>query len=281
MYSVGPPCHSTIGRSSPSSTSSPRIGSTSRGLIRSRDRHVPRRSVGTVARGPQRRSTPRRSSWAARARLRSGVGGGESADTPDPVPAPKCRWRPSISAGGCPPALAAYPGFRGRATLPLLGLAPGGVYRAVRVTPDAGALLPHRFTLTCAGCPAIGGLFSVALFLRVTPTGRYPAPCPMESGRSSAGSPAASPRWARTRPPGRLTTAPMIARMARGGAWVVPSRPLGGAATDGRRPDDGRGHRHGGAGIRGNDRRDASRHHGGPLRRSRPRGPRRVPRLPR
>ena len=27
-------------------------------------------------------------------------------------------------------------------------LAPGGVCRAVRVTPDAGALLPHRFTLT-------------------------------------------------------------------------------------------------------------------------------------
>jgi len=35
---------------------------------------------------------------------------------------------------------------------PLLGLAPGGVYRATRVTPGAGALLPHRFTLTCALC---------------------------------------------------------------------------------------------------------------------------------
>src|SRR5215210_6098676 len=35
---------------------------------------------------------------------------------------------------------------------PLLGLAPGGVYRAARVTPGAGALLPHRFTLTCASC---------------------------------------------------------------------------------------------------------------------------------
>ena len=45
-------------------------------------------------------------------------------------------------------------------------LAPGGGCRAARVAPDAGALLPHRFTLACAtpGEPvaAIGGLFSVA-----------------------------------------------------------------------------------------------------------------------
>ena len=46
---------------------------------------------------------------------------------------------------------------------PTLGLAPGGVCRAGRVAPAAGALLPHRFTLTCAGEPVIGGLFSVAL----------------------------------------------------------------------------------------------------------------------
>jgi hypothetical protein len=53
----------------------------------------------------------------------------------------------------------------GRAVLPLFGLAPGGVCRATRVTPGAGALLPHRFTLTCArpGGRAIGGLLSVAL----------------------------------------------------------------------------------------------------------------------
>ena len=36
---------------------------------------------------------------------------------------------------------------------PLLGLAPGGVCRAVRVAPHAGALLPHRFTLTCDRSP--------------------------------------------------------------------------------------------------------------------------------
>ncbi len=31
----------------------------------------------------------------------------------------------------------------------LLDLAPDGVYQAAGVTPSAGALLPHRFTLTC------------------------------------------------------------------------------------------------------------------------------------
>ena len=43
------------------------------------------------------------------------------------------------------------PGDIGRAGRPTLGLAPSGVCRAARVTPGAGALLPHRFTLTCAG----------------------------------------------------------------------------------------------------------------------------------
>ena len=34
-----------------------------------------------------------------------------------------------------------------------LGLAPGGVYRAIGVTADAGELLPHRFTLTRTPLP--------------------------------------------------------------------------------------------------------------------------------
>src|SRR2546421_5480886 len=100
-----------------------------------------------------------------------GINGGEPASTPDSVLGALRRpRRPSLSAGGYPPALAAYPGVLvGRAVLPLSGLAPDGVYRAARVTPGAGALLPHRFTLTCAdrtgrpARPAIGGLFSVAL----------------------------------------------------------------------------------------------------------------------
>ena len=44
-------------------------------------------------------------------------------------------------------------------------LAPGGVYLAARITPGAGGLLHHRFTLTApalASCGG-GGLFSVAL----------------------------------------------------------------------------------------------------------------------
>ncbi len=39
---------------------------------------------------------------------------------------------------------------RASSPFPTLGLAPGGVYRAGGVTPAAGALLPHPFTLTCA-----------------------------------------------------------------------------------------------------------------------------------
>ena len=45
----------------------------------------------------------------------------------------------------------------------LLGLAPDGVYLAAGVTAGAGALLPHRFTLTG---PKPGGLLSVALSTR-------------------------------------------------------------------------------------------------------------------
>src|SRR3954469_18627051 len=79
------------------------------------------------------------------------------------------------------------PGDVDRAGHPLLGLAPGGGYRAARVTPDAGALLPHRFTLTCAARKrtAIGGLLSVALYRQVAPSWLSPALCPLESRLSS------------------------------------------------------------------------------------------------
>ena len=96
-----------------------------------------------------------------------------------------------------PDGSSGLPGVIGRAVLPLLGLAPGGACRATRVTPGAGALLPHRFTLTCA--PVARRHRRSALccaVLRVAPTGGYPAPCPVESGRSSNQS-----RWsAATRP---------------------------------------------------------------------------------
>jgi len=51
----------------------------------------------------------------------------------------------------------------------LFGLAPDGVYQADRVTPTAGELLPHRFTLTTRQFIEMnwpfGGLLSVALSL--------------------------------------------------------------------------------------------------------------------
>ncbi len=52
------------------------------------------------------------------------------------------------------------PDARRRRTL--LDLAPGGVCRAARVTPGAGGLLHHRFTLT-RHLAVLGGLLSVAL----------------------------------------------------------------------------------------------------------------------
>jgi hypothetical protein len=77
-------------------------------------------------------------------------GGSESACTPDSVRADEPPWVTiplgrRLLDGSC-----GLPGFSGRAALTLLDLAPGGVCRATRVTPGAGALLPHRFTLTCA-----------------------------------------------------------------------------------------------------------------------------------
>jgi hypothetical protein len=49
-----------------------------------------------------------------------------------------------------PAASSSLPGSRNEPDrlCSLFGLAPGGVYRARRVAPPAGALLPHRFTLT-------------------------------------------------------------------------------------------------------------------------------------
>ena len=52
----------------------------------------------------------------------------------------------------------------------LFGLAPGGVYQANRVTSAAGALLPHRFTLT-RSASRTGGLLSAALSLTLRPVG--------------------------------------------------------------------------------------------------------------
>ena len=97
----------------------------------------------------------------------------ESACTPDSVPGVPCGTpaaaihlglpSPAGSSGlpagsGGPPSYACA--GRRLAAAALLGLAPGGVYRATPVTRGAGGLLPRRFTLT--GHMA-GGLISVAL----------------------------------------------------------------------------------------------------------------------
>jgi hypothetical protein len=57
-------------------------------------------------------------------------------------------------------------------------------------------------------------------FLRVAPTGCYPAPCPVESGRSSDRSPPHG--RAGTRPPGRLATITSLAPQPRRGRCWVP-----------------------------------------------------------
>jgi hypothetical protein len=74
------------------------------------------------------------------------------------------------------------PGILRAASSSLFGVAPRGACQADSVTGVAGALLPHRFTLTQ---PRLGGLFSVALCRRVTPPRRYLARCSVVSGRSS------------------------------------------------------------------------------------------------
>ncbi len=51
--------------------------------------------------------------------------------------------------------LSGLPGANERAARLLFDLAPGGVYLADRVTPNAGALLPHLFTLTGCKQPAV------------------------------------------------------------------------------------------------------------------------------
>ena len=94
-------------------------------------------------------------------------GCGESADKPDSV-GPERTWRPSIWDRRCrrprcgPPAdSGGHPSNIRAGTLGSpLDLAPGGVYRADRITPATGGLLHHPFTLTTARG---GGLLSVAL----------------------------------------------------------------------------------------------------------------------
>ena len=88
---------------------------------------------------------------------------GESACKRDSVGAGLTARRPvAIHLCGLPEGCPAtcVVGRTGR-PCPLLGLAPGGVYRAARVAPNAGALLPHRFTLTCDRSPGPSAVCSL------------------------------------------------------------------------------------------------------------------------
>ncbi len=72
----------------------------------------------------------------------------------------------------------------------LFGLAPGGVYLADRVASTAGALLPHRFTLTthALGHDAHRAVRRFAFCCTgpsLTAGRRYRPPCPAEPGLSS------------------------------------------------------------------------------------------------
>jgi len=70
----------------------------------------------------------------------------------------------------------------------LFGLASDGVYRAGRVTPAAGALLPHRFTLATRRILAESAVRRFAFcctFPSLTTGRRYRPSCPMKPGLSS------------------------------------------------------------------------------------------------
>ena len=93
-----------------------------------------------------------------------------------PLPAASCGLPASIGR-------AALERSRREPLVPLLDLAPGGVYLAAAVTCGAGGLLHRLFTLT----PALARGRSVfcGTVPRVTPGRRYRPPCPMEPGPSS------------------------------------------------------------------------------------------------
>ena len=100
---------------------------------------------------------------ASHANRQTGEENGKPADKPGSVP--PLRGSAIIPLGlPSPTGSSNLPGSSaGHASASLFGLAPDGVYRAVRRYRGRGELLPRRFTLTCAPCDAIGGLFSVAL----------------------------------------------------------------------------------------------------------------------
>src|SRR6476659_250077 len=101
----------------------------------------------------------------------------------------------------------------GREPVPTLGLAPGGVYLAARVTPDAGALLPHRFTLACARSERTRAEPSAVCSLLHCPSGHPAWPLASTLSLRSPDLPRPGhPCGAEPRPPGRLTVARQCGR---------------------------------------------------------------------
>ena len=153
-------------------------------------------------------------------------GGGESACTPDSVPGTAGPVAAIHLGRRLPDGSSGLPGgveVTGGPPSPCLGLAPGGVCRAARVTPGAGALLPHRFTLTCAPARCDRPPSAVCSLLH----------CP--AGRPDWVLPSTLPCGVRTFL-GRVE--PVRARPARGrhGRLTTRSRPLSHLGR--RRPDD-------------------------------------------
>jgi hypothetical protein len=65
-----------------------------------------------------------------------------------------------------------------RMLVPLFGLAPSGVYRAVECYHRRGALLPHPFTLTGSSCDELRRFAFCCTFRGLTSPRRYLALCP-------------------------------------------------------------------------------------------------------
>ncbi len=236
------------------------------------------------------------SSSCARSSVSSGAGGagatdGRAVGAPprcSPVVSPQRRRRDEALLEGGPPRVtpadgeSAYrrgsvpgrsrgvaihlrglPGDIGRAARPALGLAPGGVCRAARVAPGAGAPLPHRFTLACARsrgpsavcsllhCPAGHPDWPLASTL---PCG---APTFLDPPRRTAR------RTATTRPTRRHGESPTHAgSRASGGrpgslhAWPEVVRPRSSGSTSGCRRSTRRGRVPGRRGVQGAPRHD-------------------------
>jgi hypothetical protein len=153
----------------------------------------------------------------------SRINGGEPACTPDSVPRAPCggpRRRPSLSAGGYPTALAAYPGVLvGPGSPPPFWPCSGWGLPSRPGRPRRWCALTAPFHPYLCGTP--GGVSpSAVYFLWHCPAGRpdWVLPSTLPYGVRTFLGPVPAPRdGPGTRPPGRLTTSPPCYRLvARG-----------------------------------------------------------------